>query len=162
MASCTSEDCNDASYQPEKYSAHGEITYSSSVSGGKVSTLPTRECSTASSQRRGRGGRVRSASVTGADSATASGTTIDRIMCWTMCTLSRVVSYAARPDWVASTKAAIPSPKATDRPTGQWSPRPCRALTAMAYRKTAASVSRASTGASSQPVRTRPRVNCGR
>jgi hypothetical protein len=129
MASWTNADCSDASYQPEKYSAHGETTYSASVSGGKVKTFPTRECSMASSQRRGRAGSVRSASVTGAESATANGTTIDKIMCWTMCTLSSVVSYAARPDWVASTKAAMPAAKATVRPTGHRSPRPRSAFT---------------------------------
>ena len=62
------------------------------MSGGNDSTFATRECSTASSQRRGACGSVRSASVTGAPSASASGTSIDSTMCWTMCTLSRVVS----------------------------------------------------------------------
>ena len=42
---------------------------------------------------RGRLGRVRSASVTGAPSAQKTGTTIDSTMCWTMCTLSSVSSY---------------------------------------------------------------------
>ena len=54
--------------------------------------MATRECSTASSHRRGRGGSVRSISVTGAPSARNSGTTIESTMCWTMCTDSRVVS----------------------------------------------------------------------
>ena len=50
---------------------------------------------------RGRRGSGRSARVTGAPSASASGTSIERIMCWTMCTLSSVVSYAASPEAVA-------------------------------------------------------------
>ena len=86
--------------------------------------MATRECSTASSQPRGRAGRVRSARVTGAPSASDSGTTIDSSMCWTMCTLSSVVSYAASPDVVANRKAPIPTTtNATVRPTGQRSPR---------------------------------------
>ena len=67
---------------------------------------------------------MRSASVTGAPSASASGTTIDSSMCWTMCTLSRVVSYAASPDVVAKKNVPIPTTtNASVRPTGQWSPR---------------------------------------
>ena len=67
-------------------------TNSVKVSGGNVSTFATRECRTTSSQRRGRRGRVRSARVIGAPSAIASGTTIARTMCWTMCTDSNVSS----------------------------------------------------------------------
>ena len=95
-------DSSEASYQPVKYSAHGDTTYSRNARGGKDSTLATRECSSRSSSRRGDPGSVRSASVTGAPSASASGTTIDSTMCCTMWTLSSVVSYAARPDEVAT------------------------------------------------------------
>ena len=63
---------------------------------------------------------MRSASVTGAPSAQNSGTTIDRIMCCTMCTLSSVVSYAARPELVAKKNEPIPptdeGQRAPDRP----------------------------------------------
>ena len=69
---------------------------------------------------------MRSASVTGAPSAQNSGTTIDRIMCCTMCTLSSVVSYAARPEEVAKKNDPIPpTTKDSVRPTGQRSPRSC-------------------------------------
>ena len=60
-------------------------------------------------------GRVRSASVTGAPSARASGTSIDSSMCWTMCTLSSVVSYAASPDEVAKQNDAHPDDDEGDR-----------------------------------------------
>ena len=81
-----------ASYQEVKYSAHGLITKSRKVSGAKDSTAPAGSAAAASSQRRGRRGRVRSISVTGAPSARNSGTNIDSTMCWTMCTDSSVVS----------------------------------------------------------------------
>jgi hypothetical protein len=48
-------DCSDASYQPEKYSAHGETTYSSKVSGGKVSTLADPRVEHRQQPARGRG-----------------------------------------------------------------------------------------------------------
>ena len=67
---------------------------------------------------------MRSASVTGAPSASASGTSIDSSMCWTMWALSSVVSYAARPDIVANAKVPIPTTtNAKVRPTGHASPR---------------------------------------
>src|SRR5680860_1205418 len=94
ISSCRKTDPSVASYQLEKYSAHGLITNSTNVSGANESTFATRECSSASSQPRGRDGNVRSISVTGAPSARNNGTSIDRIMCWTMCALSRTVSYA--------------------------------------------------------------------
>ena len=95
-----------------------------------MSTLATREWTTVSSQRRGRGGSVRSASVTGAPSAQNSGTSIVRIMCCTMCTLSSVVSYAAIPELVANRNAPIPpATKDSVRPIGQRSPRSCRRQT---------------------------------
>jgi hypothetical protein len=94
------------------------------VSGGKVSTFAALEWSTASSQRLGRRWRVRNASVIGAPRAIARGTTIVRIMCWAMCTLSSVSSYPPRPESTA--RAAEPIPRTTNdsvRPIGQWSPR---------------------------------------
>ena len=98
------------------------------MSGGNESTATTFECRTASSQCRGPlldvPGSVRSASVTGAPSASASGTNIDRIMCWTMCTLSSVVSYVEIPDEVATKNDPMPRiTKEKVRPSGQWSPR---------------------------------------
>ena len=94
------------------------------VSGTKVSTRASRECSTASSAARGRPGTVRSARVTGAPSAANIGVTIIKIMCCTMCTLNSTVSYAPNADIVAS--VAEPRPpirKAALRRSGQWSPR---------------------------------------
>ena len=98
--------------------------YSASVRGGNVSTRATLECSTLSSTLRGRRGRVRNASVTGAPSAQNSGTAIPRIMCCTMCTLSSVVSYAAMPELVAKKNSPIP-PTTNERvrPIGHRSPR---------------------------------------
>ena len=58
-------------------------------------------------------------------------------MCWTMCTLSSVVSYAARPEEVATKKMPIPTPtNASVRPIGQWSPRRRRTTTPTTYSPT--------------------------
>ena len=133
------------------------------VSGGKLSTFATRECRTASSQPRGRRGRVRSASVTGAPSARDSGTHIDSSMCWTMCTLISVVSYVERPDEVAKKKTPIPATtNASVRPTGQCTPRRRSASTPTTYSPATQTVSTNRNGSIVQSVNTRPQVNLGR
>ncbi len=58
IISCTYVDSSEARYQPEKYSAHGETTYSVKVSGGNDSTRAKREC-TRASRIRPRSGRQR-------------------------------------------------------------------------------------------------------
>ncbi len=63
-------------------------------------------------------GRVRSASVTGAPSARKIGASIDSTMCWTMCTESRVVSYASRPLAVTEAISASPTRNTAVRPSG--------------------------------------------
>ena len=68
---------------------------------GRTAPSPPASAAPPAASAAGAAGSVRSASVTGAPSASASGTSIDSIMCWTMWTLSSVVSYAARPDAVA-------------------------------------------------------------
>ncbi len=92
MSACSNGEVRVASYHPEKYSAHGLTTYSANVSGANVSTRATRLCRTASSRARGRGGSVRSHSVSGAPRARKTGATMVSSMCCTMCTLSSVVS----------------------------------------------------------------------
>ena len=114
-----------AAYQPLKYSAHGVTMKSVKVSGGNDSTFAARECRTDSSQLRGRRGSVRRARVMGAPSAMASGTSIARIMCCAMWTLSRVSSYVPSPETVAIAAATIPARNAAVRPSGQGLPRRC-------------------------------------
>ena len=91
-SSCRAVLSSVASYQPLKYRANGLATYSAHGTSGKLTTLATRECSTASSRRRGACGSVRSASVMGAPSARKTVATIDSSMCWTMWTANRLVS----------------------------------------------------------------------
>jgi len=82
---CSRPSSSVASYQPLKYRAKGLATKNSQPTSGKLSSAAGRECSTASSARRERGGSVRSASVTGAPSARKTGPTMVSSMCWTMC-----------------------------------------------------------------------------
>jgi hypothetical protein len=68
-----------------KYSAKGEPTNNANATIGKVKNLATTLCNTLSKTRRPRGGRVRSARVTGAPRARKIGAIIPSSMCWIMC-----------------------------------------------------------------------------
>ena len=79
-------------YQPVKYSANGVATNRTPVTSGKESTCANRECSSAHQalapahrqrpqRQRHRGAEARN-----------TGVTMDRIMCWIMCTLISVSS----------------------------------------------------------------------
>ena len=79
-------------YQPVKYRVNGVATNRIPATGGKDSTFANRECSRATSRLRHFTGSTRSASVTGAPRHRNTGVTIDRTMCWIMCTLISVSS----------------------------------------------------------------------
>ena len=109
-------------------------------------------------------GRVRSASVTGAPSARDSGTSIDSTMCWTMCTLSSVVSYVAEAGRRSRSRTS-PIPTAHERERPAHRPAVAAAAQGDARRpgrgRPPRRSGRTATGCSDHPVRTRPEGESG-